>query len=271
MCEFCVRHGDGKTWYLNASNYAAELLHDVRRAQYIEDFLPDISANGKRWLKILDRGVRRAPTVARRIGRIQSRRMKKVHYGQVIPIEDVASILDIVGQVTRLPCVCRQTLLGKEEATCYLLSASPDRLGLKDLIGTREESRPFVDGMETVPRNEALREMEQLERRGMIHTVWTFMTPFIGAICNCDPDGCLAINFAGRGLSLYLPGEGKIVVDHAACSACSRCVEVCRFDALTLEGSVLAVDTARCHGCGICRPICPEKALRLRPLEPVTA
>jgi len=41
MCEFCVRHGDGKRWYLNAANYAEELLHDLRREKYIEEFLPE--------------------------------------------------------------------------------------------------------------------------------------------------------------------------------------------------------------------------------------
>ena len=132
-----------------------------------------------------------------------------MHFGQVLPIEDVAAILAITGQVVRLPCVCRTVLEKKEKPVCYLLAASPDRLGLRELIGKREEAAPFVAGMERVSPAAALAQMTALEDQGAIHTVWTFITPFIGAICNCDPSGCLAVNYTRRGLPTYFPGERR--------------------------------------------------------------
>lgn len=265
MCEFCVRHGDGRVWYLNAANYAAEMLEDARRARYVEDFIPDVTATASRWLRVLDRARKRTPRIAARVGAVQSRRMKRVHFGQVVPIEDVASILDIAGEIVRLPCVCRTVLEKREEGVCYLVAASPDRLGLRELIGRREEAGPFVAGMERVDRAAALEQMTSLEDRGLIHTVWTFVTPFIGAVCNCDPAGCLAINFTRRGMPLYLPGEEKAVVDARTCTACGECVESCQFGALALGDETVGVDDARCHGCGICRRRCDAGALALAP------
>jgi len=263
MCEFCVRHGDGKKWYLKAENYAEELLHDARRARYIEDFIPETTAKAGRWLRVLDRANRVSPRLARRVSRRTSRELQGIHFGQVIPIEDVAAILGITGQVVRLPCVCRSVLEKREEAVCYLIAASPDRLGLRELIGRREEAAPFVAGMERVSPEAALEQMTALEDEGAIHTVWTFITPFIGAICNCDPAGCLAVNFTRRGLPLYFAGEAKAAVDAARCSGCGGCIEACQFAALSLVDGQASVDAGRCHGCGICRRRCPDEALSL--------
>jgi Pyruvate/2-oxoacid:ferredoxin oxidoreductase delta subunit len=266
MCEFCVKHGDGKRWYLNAANYAEELLHDLKREKYIEEFLPEMTANAGRWLKVIDWGRRVSPAATARILKIQSRRMKKVHFGQVIPLEDVESILGIVGEVVRLPCVCREVLEKKQEAVCYLLTASPDKLGLKEILGRREEALPFVEGMERMEPAEALREMASLEDMGKIHTVWTFLTPFIGGICNCDPKGCLAMNFMERGMPLYLRGEETASVEREACTGCEDCLELCLFGALAIdEEGLVRVDSERCQGCGVCRRACPVDALTLHP------
>jgi ferredoxin len=263
VCEFCVRHGDGRRWYLNAANYAEELLEDASRARYVEDFVPGIQGHAARWLRIADRANRLLPGLTRRVGAIQSKRMQRVHFGQVVPLEDVEAILGIAGQVVRLPCVCRTVLQRREVAACYLVAASPDRLGFAELLGRRDEGAPFVAGMERVGAGTALAEMAALERKGAIHTVWTFMTPFIGGVCNCDPGGCLAMNFTRRGMPLYFPGETKAAVDAAACTGCRACLGVCHFAALSLANGRVAVDASRCHGCGICRSRCPAGALRL--------
>jgi hypothetical protein len=41
MCEFCLKHGEGKKWYLQAKNYSDDLLSDVRRRRFIESFFTD--------------------------------------------------------------------------------------------------------------------------------------------------------------------------------------------------------------------------------------
>ena len=39
MCEFCVKHGEGEKWYLQAKNYSDDLLSDIRRRRFIEESL----------------------------------------------------------------------------------------------------------------------------------------------------------------------------------------------------------------------------------------
>lgn len=44
MCEFCLKHGEGKKWYLQAKNYSDDLLSDIRRRKFIENFFTDTEA-----------------------------------------------------------------------------------------------------------------------------------------------------------------------------------------------------------------------------------
>lgn len=39
-------------------------------------------------------------------------------------------------------------------------------------------------------KEEALAAFRHHEQEGLCHTVWTFMTPFIGGLCNCDRQDC---------------------------------------------------------------------------------
>jgi len=45
MCEFCLKHGEGQKWYLQAKNYSEDLLNDVRRRKMIENFAADSEGN----------------------------------------------------------------------------------------------------------------------------------------------------------------------------------------------------------------------------------
>ena len=45
------------------------------------------------------------------------------------------------------------------------------------------------------------------------------------------------------------------------CIGCMKCQEVCRFDAITIDGGIAVIDPIRCEGCGYCTRICPTKAI----------
>ncbi|ADC62669.1 ATP-binding protein [Allochromatium vinosum] len=55
-------------------------------------------------------------------------------------------------------------------------------------------------------------------------------------------------------------------VDAERCTACGRCAEVCRFNALAVVGGAVLVFDDLCHGCGRCTWICPEQAIHEEPL-----
>ena len=57
---------------------------------------------------------------------------------------------------------------------------------------------------------------------------------------------------------------GRIaVIDPAACIACGRCAEVCRFDAVR-PGDTYTVDPIACEGCAACSYECPAEAIEMQ-------
>ncbi|HUS74246.1 MAG TPA: hypothetical protein VMY06_14390, partial [Sedimentisphaerales bacterium] len=84
MCEFCLKHGEGKKWYLQARNYSDELLSDIRRRRMIEEFFsnPDQLTRG---IEHLNRLEKTPKFIRSMIVRIITGRQKKTHFGQVVP------------------------------------------------------------------------------------------------------------------------------------------------------------------------------------------
>jgi MinD superfamily P-loop ATPase len=65
-------------------------------------------------------------------------------------------------------------------------------------------------------------------------------------------------------------GGCKAVIDPSKCTACGKCYDLCRFDAITLGGTSLTeaevpytVDRLSCEGCNVCAWFCPEKAIEM--------
>ena len=55
-------------------------------------------------------------------------------------------------------------------------------------------------------------------------------------------------------------GSKTAIIDKEKCTQCGKCIEVCRFDAISKD---FIVDPISCEGCGVCFHICPEKAIRM--------
>nr|MBC7244451.1 ATP-binding protein [Chloroflexota bacterium] len=60
----------------------------------------------------------------------------------------------------------------------------------------------------------------------------------------------------------FMSGE-LAIIETAACVACGRCTEVCRFDAVVPHDGVYAVDALACEGCAACFYQCPTGAIRM--------
>jgi len=267
MCEFCVKHGEGKKWYLQARNYGLDLASDLRRQRFIADFFnrPDRLKQDFGTLDKLDR----APRVVRSLVRgWVTRTMKKRHFGQVLPLEDVREVMGIVNSVVRVPCICRGLNRGDHRAR-YCFGISVDG-GAVAFSGVKPS---FTGGPETgmterVTPDKAIELMGELEQRGLVHTVWSFVTPFIGGVCNCDRSDCLAmIATVGHDTKLLFKAEWVAAVDEDACHGCRACMRQCQFGVIGYSASAdkCAIDQARCWGCGVCRTACTHDAITLTP------
>ncbi len=279
MCEFCHKHGEGKKWYLQAQNYSEDLLSDLRRRKFIQDFFlhPDhlTEDEGKfERLKRLPSFVRAVVTPSL-VGR-----QKRVHYGQVVPIEDVDRIFGFVNSVIRLPCICRQATAGTEQRYCYGVSMAPQGESQFEQIIRAIDARyltgPDTAGLEALSKEEALTSLRDLEKKGLCHTVWTFITPFIGGICNCDRSDCMAMRTTVTlGFPVMFRAEYVARVNPDLCNGCRVCMRVCQFGAMgySIAHEKVVIDPRRCYGCGICRASCTKNAIVLneRSAVPVAA
>lgn len=266
MCEFCTKHGDGKIWYKNARNYANDLMSDMRRRDYIQNFLESTIGEGIFSLGRLETIYRKKKKLPPRIVKAMVEKAKDEHFGQVVPIEDVRTIVEKAASVVRMPCACRWAADKNEVRCCYSVSYSP-ATWYEDL-DMSYFGRAGAEGLETLSREEAIAQMENLDEEGTVHTIWTMITPFIGAICNCTSLECLGMRTLAMDVETLSRGEYVARVDPEACNGCGLCEENCQFDAISAivveQGQeVAAVDPAKCFGCGLCRNHCPQEALVL--------
>jgi ferredoxin len=268
MCEFCTKHGEGEKWYLQAKNYSDDLLSDVRRRRFLEEFVSEPEALARDAHR-MDR-LQKAPKFIRdMISRIITRRMKKVHFGQVVPIEEINQIFGFVNSIVRMACICRHTTLGKEKRYCYGISLAPDGGMLAEILRSVDASffsGPDGTGLETLTRDEAISAFRAHEQEGLCHSVWTFHTPFICGICNCDRSDCLAMrSTVTHAIPVMFRAEYVAEVSPDECTGCRECMRVCQFGAVTYSPSnkKAVIDQRWCYGCGICRSVCKKNAIRL--------
>lgn len=268
MCEFCMEHGEGKKWYLEASNYSEDLLSDMKRQKLLKSFMSEASGlenPSERFEKLAQ-----APWLVRRFLRWRIvKTMKKNHYGQILPIEDVAKILDFTNSIVRISCICRYLQKKEEKRYCYGVSLGGSEGKFQELLGSQGMSfltGPDSKGLETLTKEETIEAFREHEREGLCHSVWTFRTPFIGGICNCDRPDCLAMqSTVTYDVPVMFRAEYVAILNQDQCIGCRKCMTVCQFGAISYSAASKSahIDPALCYGCGVCRAQCEREAIRL--------
>ena len=83
-------------------------------------------------------------------------------------------------------------------------------------------------------------------------------------LADCDVDAAnlhLLLDVEEQSSGTY-EGSSLAAIDPDRCTACGRCVEACRFHAISRP---IQVDPFLCEGCGTCVTVCPEDAPTLVP------
>jgi ferredoxin len=272
-----MQHGEGRKWYLEARNYSEDLLNDASKRKALRKFMEKPITSGDDFRKKMEE-LEKAPKFVRNMIRSKTvRTMKKAHYGQIVPIEDMERIFGFVNSIVRTSCLCRRLLTGEERRYCYGVSMGPNGGNLAEIfkdLGPNFSSGPDPKGREVVTKEEALAQFREYEKEGLCHSVWTFMTPFIFGICNCDRPDCMAMQMTVTyGTPTFFRSEYVAHSDPASCDGCRQCMRVCQFGAIGYSATQKKsyIDPRRCYGCGICRSVCKKEAIHLQDRAQVPA
>lgn len=280
MCEFCTEHGEGKKWYLEMKNYADELLYEELSAAQkgVVQATTRLDWHNRFWQSFVLPAIRGAagtpgespdtqppaerPEPPPSEDEIVARR-KIEHFGQVLPIEDVEQVIDLVDSITRMPCGCRFFTTGKADKR-YCFGFGFDKM---DILG---EFPDAASSLEVLDKEDAKRIFREYDEEGLMHSIWTGITPYVVGLCNCDHDcGAYKGYIEMRGAPSFFRAEYICETDWDLCTGCKSCMSQCQFGAQFYSSALgkVYIDPTRCFGCGVCRAACPNDAIALLPRE----
>ncbi len=278
MCEFCTKHGEGKQWYLQMKNYASVLLYEeLSEAQqrvvgvrtrfewnnrFIREFTLPASGRPSLAATLTEQALRDSQPAERTEAEIIADEQVE-HFGQVLPIEDAERVIDMADSITRVPCGCRYLTTGKTDKR-YCFGLGIDRLGI---LGKFPDA---ASSLEVLDKDEAKKLFRRFDREGLIHSIWTGVTPYVLGMCNCDRDcGAYRSYIEKRGTPTFFRAEYVCEVDWNECNGCKDCMSQCQFGSQFYSSALgkVYIDPTRCFGCGVCRASCTRDAIRLVPRE----
>lgn len=280
MCEWCMKHGAGGKWYMNAKNYSDELAKELDLESYLEEQwrnfeqvfirkilgISSIGLGYKLQMPIIGRVIR---WNAERMIHSQSKNRNPIradgHFGQVVPLEDAKVILSELAAepIIQNYCMCRMMQRGVKDVCCINFGV---------LSGVIEKLPRFIPKNTKVrlDREEAVARLEEQNKKGRVATVWFQPVPYINAICSCEVPQCGGLRLrTDFGLKAVYKAEYVADVNPDLCQGCKECISVCQFGAIkyspTLERAL--IDQNKCFGCGLCRDRCKYDAIKLVPRE----
>ncbi|UCE80737.1 MAG: 4Fe-4S binding protein [Methanobacteriota archaeon] len=175
-------------------------------------------------------------------------------WGEVLPLESASAIIDSASTIAQTECTCRVMARNCDNPTdvCILFD---------------DYAKIFIDrgAGRRITKEEAFEILERSERLGLIHHLNNSDSSGMEFMCSCCTCCCIVL----RGMVIL--GKSDICYksrylsesNPERCTGCGKCIERCRFDAISLLGDKAVVDDAKCFGCGLCVSICSENAIEL--------
>ena len=265
MCLLCERYGDGyERWYFNPANYARR-LYKIRKeeaealgAEANPQLAGGMAAVGREFLEAEERGD--IETVERLKQEAEASALA-VHFGQVITLDEALKVIDIMYPIALMTCVCRRSMQGlpdEENFTCIGMGPG--------MYKWERWPETYRGGVQFLTSDEAKEVVTKMNKRGLVQGIYTFGTPYLGGLCNCDYPSCGFIRVrVDYGVKVLWKGHYVAEIDPELCNGCASCIQRCQFRALSFvpTRNKAYIDPMRCFGCGLCVTECDQDAITL--------
>ena len=150
---------------------------------------------------------------------------------KVMTMERLSTLIEttVGGAFCRVPCQCRRVRRIMGEGTGDLED------GMCIYMGLLAESMLRHGRGEKLTKEQVYEHLERTEALGCIHQITTLESGISFAICNCQPQSCMAIGSATYyGAPNMVRSNYVAEIDKEKCVACGQCVETCANNALKL-------------------------------------
>jgi len=265
MCLLCEQYGDGyERWYFNPTNYARR-LYKIRKeeaeaagAEANPQAAGGMAVLGREFLEAKERGDIEAMEKMKKEAEASA---LATHFGQVITLDDALKIIDIMYPITLITCACRRSMQGlpdEENFTC--IGMGPGMYKWERWPDT------YRGGVQFLTPDEAKEVVTKMNKRGLVQCIYTFGTPYIGGLCNCDYPDCGGIRLrVDYDVKVLWKGHYVAQVDPELCNGCASCIHRCQFKALNFvpTRNKAHIEATECFGCGLCVTECDQEAITL--------
>ena len=193
---------------------------------------------------------------------------------QILPYEDVASVLDSQDYLTVSICPCKHRKnLDPNAPNC----SHPTEVCLH--FGSLGHYLAENGLGREITKQTAHRILEEAAESGLVHSLSNWQRG-ADTICNCCK--CCCIWFESfhklRQAKSLDASNYQVRIQAKTCKGCGLCVKRCPMEALQLEaspeaknqtGKAASLNPERCIGCGVCAYKCPTNSLTLERREQV--
>lgn len=184
---------------------------------------------------------------------------------QVIPMEEVYTIIDNQTDFAIFPCPCRMRKEVEGIRKCK------DKYPIHNCITFGAFAKQLIEMRDPAIKPISKEEVKEVAREaaelGLVHMTDNNANAS-HILCACCE--CCCGNLAGL---TRLDNPKAIAranyissIDEELCVACGTCIERCKFDAIMVD-DFAHVDADKCVGCGLCAVTCPEDAITMKRLE----
>jgi Pyruvate/2-oxoacid:ferredoxin oxidoreductase delta subunit len=280
MCDYCMKHGAGGKWYLNARKYSEEVAAKYNLREFLlEQYKNFEQISVRKVAGISPAGMDRVfkmPIIGRMVKRSAGKMLHSTrpptspfkpegHIGQVVPLEDAIAILEncAAEPIIEKNCMCRYMTRGIKESCCINFGVMSEIIDkLPRFIPEKEKYH--------LTRAEAVKRFTEHNKKGYIGTIWYGPFPYINNLCSCESPECAGIRpRVDFGIMSINKAEYVADINQDLCRGCRGCVARCPFKAVAQDTATgrFNVDREKCFGCGVCRHVCDTGALFLLPRD----